>query len=152
MWEVLVKFVYYLMAYCLFNTTYTIVYVPYNSLTANITDDYDQRSSLTTARIVLANVGLILGAALFGLFAGDNTVISNLFVDAGCIQFEAIKKSYLEDKYIEHHLLLLTIYGLSEWIVFRIVVTPYWLIAFLQNAQPAKLQKRELNETKKSEN
>ena len=35
----LVKFVYYLMAYCLFNTTYTIVYVPYNSLTAIITDD-----------------------------------------------------------------------------------------------------------------
>ena len=83
------------MAYCLFNTTYTIVYVPYNSLTANITDDYDQRSSLTTARIVLANVGLILGAALFGLFAGDKTVFSNLFVDAGCTRFEAIKNSYL---------------------------------------------------------
>ena len=91
----LVKFVYYLMAYCLFNTTYTIVYVPYNSLTANITDDYDQRSSLTTVRIVLANVGLILGAALFGLFAGDNTVFSDLFVDAGYSRFEAIKNSYL---------------------------------------------------------
>jgi len=90
-----VKFVYYLLAYCLFNTTYTIVYVPYNSLTANITDDYDQRSSLTTVRIVLANVGLILGAALFGLFAGENTVFSSLFVDAGSSRFEAIKKSYL---------------------------------------------------------
>ncbi|MBR5926617.1 MAG: MFS transporter [Firmicutes bacterium] len=90
-----VKFVYYLMAYCLFNTTYTVVYVPYNSLTANITDDYDQRSSLTTVRIVLANVGLILGAALFGLFAGDNTVFSELFVSAGYARFEAIKKSYL---------------------------------------------------------
>ena len=90
-----VKFIYYLMAYCLFNTTYTIVYVPYNSLTANITDDYDQRSSQTTARIVLANVGLILGAALFGLFAGDNTVFSDLFVDAGYSRFEAIKNSYL---------------------------------------------------------
>ena len=90
-----VKFIYYLMAYCLFNTTYTIVYVPYNSLTANITDDYDQRSSLTTARIVLANVGLILGAALFGLFAGDNTVFSDLFVEAGYPRFEAIKNSYL---------------------------------------------------------
>ncbi len=90
-----VKFVYYLMAYCLFNTTYTIVYVPYNSLTANITDDYDQRSSLTTVRIVLANVGLILGASMFGLLAGDNTVFSNLFLEAGYPQFEAIKKSYL---------------------------------------------------------
>ncbi|MBR5756721.1 MAG: MFS transporter, partial [Firmicutes bacterium] len=90
-----VKFVYYLMAYCLFNTTYTVVYVPYNSLTANITDDYDQRSSLTTVRIVLANVGLILGAALFGLFAGDNTVFSELFVSAGYARFDAIKYSYL---------------------------------------------------------
>ena len=90
-----VKFVYYLMAYCLFNTTYTIVYVPYNSLTANITDDYDQRSSLTTVRIVLANVGLILGAALFGLFAGDNTIFSDMFVAAGYTRFEAIKYSYL---------------------------------------------------------
>lgn len=90
-----VKFVYYLLAYCLFNTTYTIVYVPYNSLTANITDDYDQRSSLTTVRIVLANVGLILGAALFGLFAGDNTIFSNIFVEAGYARFEAVKNSYL---------------------------------------------------------
>ena len=90
-----VKFIYYMMAYCLFNTTYTIVYVPYNSLTANITDDYDQRSSLTTTRIVLANVGLILGAALFGLFAGDNTIFSEIFADAGYAQFDAVKNSYL---------------------------------------------------------
>ena len=90
-----VKFIYYLLAYCLFNTTYTVVYVPYNSLTANITDDYDQRSSLTTTRIILANVGLILGAALFGLFAGDNTIFSDIFVEAGYSQFDAIKNSYL---------------------------------------------------------
>ena len=90
-----VKFIYYLIVYCLFNTTYTVVYVPYNALTANITDDYDQRSSLTTARIILANVGFILGAALFGLFAGDNTVFSEIFVDAGYDRFEAIKNSYL---------------------------------------------------------
>ena len=90
-----VKLIYYLMAYCLFNTTFTIVYVPYNSLTANITDDYDQRSSLTTARIILANVGLVLGAALFGLLAGENTVFSELFVEAGYDRFEAVKNSYL---------------------------------------------------------
>ena len=90
-----VKLVYYLMAYCLFNTTFTVVYVPYNSLTANITYDYDQRSSLTTARIILANVGLVLGAALFGLFGGDNTVFSEMFAEAGYDRFEAVKNSYL---------------------------------------------------------
>ena len=90
-----VKMIYYLMAYCLYNTTFTVVYVPYNSLTANITNDYDQRSSLTTARIILANVGLILGAALFGLFAGENTMFSEMFVEAGYDKFEAVKNSYL---------------------------------------------------------
>ena len=89
------KVIYYLMAYCLYNTTFTIVYVPYNSLTANITDNYDQRSSLTTVRIILANVGLILGAALFGLFAGENTIFSEMFIEAGYGRFEAVKNSYL---------------------------------------------------------
>ena len=89
------KVIYYLMAYCLYNTTFTVVYVPYNSLTANITDNYDQRSSLTTVRIILANVGLILGAALFGLFAGENTIFSEMFVEAGYDRFEAVKNSYL---------------------------------------------------------
>lgn len=89
------KVIYYLMAYCLYNTTFTIVYVPYNSLTANITDNYDQRSSLTTVRIILANVGLILGAALFGLFAGENTIFSEMFIEAGYGRFESVKNSYL---------------------------------------------------------
>lgn len=89
------RFIYYLMAYCLFNTTWTICYVPYNALTANMTQDYDERSSLTTVRIVMANVGLILGAALFGLFAGNGTVFEEMFVAQGKTGYEALKASYL---------------------------------------------------------
>lgn len=63
------KMIYYTLAYMLFNTTWTVVYIPYNAITANMTDNYDERTSLNGIRIALANVGIILGAALFALFA-----------------------------------------------------------------------------------
>lgn len=64
-----VKFLYYTMMYCLFNTAWTVVYIPYSALAANMTTDYDERTSLNGYKIVLANVGMLLGAALFSLFA-----------------------------------------------------------------------------------
>lgn len=63
------RFLYYTLVYMLYNTAWTIVYIPYNALTANITNDYDERTSLNTVRIIMANVGLLLGAALFALFS-----------------------------------------------------------------------------------
>ncbi len=69
------KFLYYTGAYLLFNTVWTIVYIPYNSLTANITDDYDERTSLNGVRIIMANIGILLGAAFFALFADGNTSV-----------------------------------------------------------------------------
>ena len=53
------KMIYYTLAYMLFNTTWTVVYIPYNAITANMTDDYDERTSLNGIRIALANVGII---------------------------------------------------------------------------------------------
>ena len=38
------KMIYYTLAYMLFNTTWTVVYIPYNAITANMTDDYDERT------------------------------------------------------------------------------------------------------------
>lgn len=75
-----VKFVYFLFAYLLFNTVWTIVYVPYNALTANMTDDYDERTTINTVRIVMANVGLLLGAALFALLTdGVESILYQAF-------------------------------------------------------------------------
>ncbi|MDZ4131661.1 MAG: MFS transporter, partial [Dethiobacteria bacterium] len=59
-----IRFIYYTFAYLLYNTTWTIVYVPYNALTANMTGDYDERTSLNAYRIVMANIGILLGAAV----------------------------------------------------------------------------------------
>lgn len=88
------KILYYLMVYLLFNTTWTICYVPYNALTANMTDDYDERSSLSTIRIIMANLGLILGAAVFAFLAGKNTVFYDMFYD-GTNSTQAMKYSYI---------------------------------------------------------
>ena len=63
------RFFYYTFAYLLYNTTWTIVYIPYNALTANMTNDYDERTSLNAYRIVLANIGILMGAAIFALLA-----------------------------------------------------------------------------------
>ncbi|MGD9886710.1 MAG: MFS transporter [Bacilli bacterium] len=75
----LIKFLYYTGVYMLFNVVWTIVYVPYNALTANITQNYDERTSLNGMRIILANVGILLGAALFALFAeGEESIFASL--------------------------------------------------------------------------
>lgn len=77
------KMIYYTLAYMLFNTTWTVVYIPYNAITANMTDNYDERTSLNGIRIALANVGIILGAALFALFAdGQESLFYELFGNA----------------------------------------------------------------------
>ena len=63
------KMIYYTVVYMFYNTVWTIVYIPYNALTANMTDDYDERTSVSGIRIAMANVGMLLGAAIFALLA-----------------------------------------------------------------------------------
>lgn len=76
----LVKFLYYTAAYMFFNTSWTVVYVPYNALTANMTQDYDERTSLNGIRIICANIGLLLGAAIFALLAeGEGSILATAF-------------------------------------------------------------------------
>ena len=75
-----IKFLYYTGAYILFNAIWTVVYIPYNSLAANLTNDYDERTSLNGIRIIMANIGLLLGAAVFALLAdGTNSILYQVF-------------------------------------------------------------------------
>ncbi len=57
---------------CLLNTAYTVVNIPYSSLTPELTADYNERTSLNGYRFSFAVVGTILGAAvvlpIVGLF------------------------------------------------------------------------------------
>ncbi|TFG82395.1 MAG: MFS transporter [Spirochaetales bacterium] len=49
---------------CLLNTAYTVVNIPYGSLTPELTKDYHERTSLNGYRFGFAVIGTILGAAV----------------------------------------------------------------------------------------
>lgn len=57
-------FFYYLFVYLLFNTVFTLVMVPYNSMPAEMADDYKDRSKLITIRMLFSQCGMLLGALL----------------------------------------------------------------------------------------
>jgi GPH family glycoside/pentoside/hexuronide:cation symporter len=70
-------FVWIALTFILFDTVWTLTNVPYYALTSELTDDYDERSSLTTYRMVMAVPAYLVGAALtpaiVGLFAMQRT-------------------------------------------------------------------------------
>jgi GPH family glycoside/pentoside/hexuronide:cation symporter len=70
-------FVWIAATFILFDTVWTLTNVPYYALTSELTDDYDERSSLTTYRMVMAVPAYLVGAALtpaiVGLFALQRT-------------------------------------------------------------------------------
>jgi GPH family glycoside/pentoside/hexuronide:cation symporter len=70
-------FVWIASTFILFDTVWTLTNVPYYAMTAELTDDYDERSSLTTYRMVMAVPAYLVGAALtpaiVGLFALQRT-------------------------------------------------------------------------------
>ncbi|HVM71668.1 MAG TPA: MFS transporter [Anaerolineales bacterium] len=70
-------FVWIALTFMLFDTIWTLTNVPYYALTSELTDDYDERSSLTTVRMVMAVPAYLLGAAvtpaIVGLFALQRT-------------------------------------------------------------------------------
>ncbi|MCB0322794.1 MAG: MFS transporter, partial [Bdellovibrionales bacterium] len=57
-------FIYVTVALIAFNTCLTVVFVPYTSLTAAITNSYDERTSVTGYRMVCSQIAFLIGAAL----------------------------------------------------------------------------------------
>ncbi len=70
-------FIWIAATFLLFDTIWTFTNVPYYALTSELTDDYDERSSLTTYRMGMAVPAYLIGAALtpaiVGLFAVQRT-------------------------------------------------------------------------------
>jgi glycoside/pentoside/hexuronide:cation symporter, GPH family len=68
--------VYFGLMYLLFDTTVTMTIMPYYALTPELTEDYDERTSLTTYRMVFSIIGtmtaFILPSALIGEMAPQN--------------------------------------------------------------------------------
>jgi GPH family glycoside/pentoside/hexuronide:cation symporter len=66
--------VYYALTFIVFDTAFTAVHVGYNSLTPELTSDYDERSSLNGYRMVFSisgTLGAIILATVLGWFITD---------------------------------------------------------------------------------
>lgn len=63
-------FIYMAVAYCLLTTAYTMVNIPYGSLTPELTHDFDERTTLNAFRMSFAVVGTFVGAGLVLRIAG----------------------------------------------------------------------------------
>jgi GPH family glycoside/pentoside/hexuronide:cation symporter len=57
-------FIWVAIVYCLLNTAYTMVNIPYGALTPDLTGDYNERTSLNGYRMIFAVIGTFLGAGL----------------------------------------------------------------------------------------
>jgi len=63
-------FVWIVLTFMLFDTLWTLTNVPYYALTAELTEDYDERSSLTAFRMILGVPAYMVGAALTPILVG----------------------------------------------------------------------------------
>lgn len=61
--------------FILFDTFHTLIATAYSAMTAEITADYDERTSLTTVRMVFSIIGYLLGA-------GGTSLLAGVFVDS----------------------------------------------------------------------
>lgn len=56
--------IYYAAAYALFDTAATFVYMPFYALTPELTDDYDERTALTSRRMLFSILGTLIAFTL----------------------------------------------------------------------------------------
>jgi GPH family glycoside/pentoside/hexuronide:cation symporter len=112
-WEnVLLQAAYYSVAYILFDAAATFLYMPYYALTPEMTNDYDERTSLTTYRMFFSILGSLLAFTiplmLIGSFAPANAsrvlVMATLFGIISILPFFPVfvitreRQEYLEQK------------------------------------------------------
>jgi oligogalacturonide transporter len=69
------KFLYYLIMYMLFNTSFTLVMIPYNSILPDITTDYKERTSYTGIRMLFSISSAILAGIMPMIIINSNSNI-----------------------------------------------------------------------------
>ncbi len=70
--------IYYALTFIVFDTAFTLVHVGYNSLTPELTSDYDERSSLNGYRMVFSisgTLGAIILATVLSWFITDSRLL-----------------------------------------------------------------------------
>jgi GPH family glycoside/pentoside/hexuronide:cation symporter len=69
---------YYTVTFILFDTFFTIIHVSYNALTPEMTDDYDERSTLNGYRMafsITGTLGTIILATVLGWYIADKRLL-----------------------------------------------------------------------------
>ena len=69
--------------FILFDTFHTLIATAYSAMTAEITSNYDERTSLTTVRMVFSIIGYLLGAGTTSLLAGILSNALNVSIHTG---------------------------------------------------------------------
>jgi GPH family glycoside/pentoside/hexuronide:cation symporter len=64
---------YYAFAFVLYDASATLVYMPYYALTPELTEDYDERTSLTSFRMAFSIIGSLIAFTLPLEIIGDRT-------------------------------------------------------------------------------
>lgn len=70
--------IYYAVTFIVFDTFFTIIHVSYNSLTPELTSDYDERSTLNGYRMafsIIGTLGTIILATVMGWYISDKRVL-----------------------------------------------------------------------------
>jgi GPH family glycoside/pentoside/hexuronide:cation symporter len=73
--------IYYAVTFIIFDTLFTIIHVSYNSLTPELTSDYDERSTLNGYRMafsITGTLGTIILATVMGWFISDKRVLFSI--------------------------------------------------------------------------
>ncbi|MGE4584127.1 MAG: MFS transporter [Sphaerochaeta sp.] len=103
----LLLFIYVTFVYCLLNTAYTLVNIPYAALLPELTEDYHQRTILTGYRMSFAVVGTFIGAALvmpiISLFSSQTMGWSMMGTFMGSVMLFSTLATVYAIKEPEHH-------------------------------------------------
>lgn len=98
------KFVWAMLIYMLLCTVYSLTNIPYNALLPEMTDDYNERTSISVYKQVFAVLGTLLGAGaalpIMGLFAtrtagftGMAAIFGALIVASLLVTFFSVRES-----------------------------------------------------------
>ena len=135
-YEGLFLFIFLLLVNLIHRTFFTIVSVPYSSLTARITDDSDERTKLTTARMLFASLGTttisFLGFPIVFLFGSGEEATG--FLVLGLIAgLTAVIILLITVKYVEERPFKFSKKDLPSFRnVFKSVANnyPFWIVFF----------------------
>ncbi len=65
------KFVYYIVMYLLFSTSFSIIQVPYNALLPDMVDDYEARAGYSSIRILISNIAATISVTVPPMILGS---------------------------------------------------------------------------------